>query len=157
MRRTRWGWSAVWGFALFGGCTDPGTDPGALFTAEARTLASIEGHLLETTLRIHNDRDETRTFVRGGCWSGRVLRLYDPTRPARPVWDGAVPPGAACALVRIELPVPPGGTEALVRQDRVQELLGDSLPPGPYRVTLTPSFQGFNGPEIDLGVFRLDP
>ncbi|MEZ4415485.1 MAG: hypothetical protein R3E10_06995 [Gemmatimonadota bacterium] len=149
--RGRWAWTVGSAAVLAAaGCTGLGPDD-AVFQARARTLPSVEGTLLETTLEIHNASNQTRTWVYGGCWSGSGVRIYRLGSSTAASWDSAPPPAAACAAVRIELRLAPGQRQTLVRQDRVEEILGDSLPPGRYRITVRPSFQGVALPELDVG------
>ncbi len=69
-------------------------------------------------------------------------------------WRIAVNPKAACVGFRVTYPLPPGGSVAsseLERIVKVRDVLGDSLPPGRYRVRTSVSFSNQPATEIAAG------
>ena len=75
-------------------------------------------------------------------------------------WRTAVNPKAACVGLRAPYVLAPGGTVAsseLERVVRVRDVLGDSLPGGRYRVTVSVSFSNQPPTEVAGGEVDLRP
>ncbi len=121
---------------------------------------------LRVRVSARNDARVRRVLESGICGYPLVLRVYRLTdasgRRATAVWDSGVwerarqRPDEVCLALAVQVRMSPGDSAALaVLVLPVQAVLGDSLPPGRYRLTAQLNSSGGSAGEISAGVIEL--
>lgn len=118
------------------------TTDGLRFFAAARLIGGTDSLLVSIAAR--NDAGAQRALQGGICGDSFVLRVYrEPVTRRRPdpVWDSGVwrratdPPNRVCLPVGVLQVLAPGDSTAVAGLALpVRAVLGDSLPPGRYRL-----------------------
>lgn len=138
---------------------------GLRFAAEVEiTGAAQESLLVRVTAR--NDARTERRLERGICHDQLALRLYPATRSfsrrGASIWDSVVwrratnPNYGVCLAVLSTQRILPGGpVQVAVLALPIRAILGDTLVPGPYRLTARPDGNAWRAGEQDAGVVEL--
>jgi hypothetical protein len=126
------------------------------FAAQTQLIAPGDS-LMRVRVVATNSGSLTWTLELGPCSMNIYVATLPPAAPRQwdfERWRIAVNPKAACVGFRVTYPLPPGGSVAsseLERIVKVRDVLGDSLPPGRYRVTTSVSFSNQPATEIAAG------
>lgn len=128
---------------------------------EFEAVAAVEGDTIRYALVIGNTSSEDVVLEYGGCIQAAALIVYEGPGPGHRRWDERttiedVPgqPRVICQPTSGRISVPAYSSATVSRQRAVLAILGDSLPDGPYRVSVTPWFsrdRGPVGPEVPAG------
>lgn len=156
---------ALVGCCLLGACTyfrprTPAEPESVDFSARTEFIAPGDS-LMRVRVVASNSGSLTWTLELGPCsmnirmaaLSASPTREWDLER-----WRIAVNPKAACVGYRAPHVLAPGGTVAsseLERIVRVRDVLGDSLPAGRYRVTVSVSFSNQPPTQVAAGEVEL--
>jgi hypothetical protein len=129
---------------LTAGCSDrTPLEPGQA-QLRFRVSTALEGtpDTLTVTLWMINPSSDTVTVTFADCQAVTPVwrRLYRPGE-ATLVWDSEVAyREAVCALGATGALIPPRDSFSLSAETPVSVILGDSIPPGPYDLTVTPKY-----------------
>ncbi len=138
---------------------------GLQFFSTAELTGPVADSLL-VRVSARNDARVRRVLESGICGYPLVVRMYRLTdaagRRATAVWDSGVwerarqRPDEVCLALAVHVMMSPGDSAAVASLVLpVQAVLGDSLPPGRYRLTAQLNSSGGSAGEINAGVIEL--
>jgi hypothetical protein len=148
---------------LIMGCSATGAmqpTPHLLNVAASARVVGVPDTVL-VSMRVGNAGSDTQTVTWDDCLqtgAANALRVYAPGSRAL-VWDWFPAfAEARCDLISYSQTLQPGDSVVIVGRVAVADILGDSLPPGLYDVTLTPKYLQPSYPtEVPLGQLALGP
>ena len=147
---------ATGGIAVLAACFGA---PAALnevdFSASSAVTYSNAQPMLTVSVRATNPGPSAVTLEWGGC--GYDVTLVDEAK-GRPVWSYAALHQQRCVAAALQRIIVPGHSEDLpLFEAPVAFLLGDSLPPGRYHVTVRTAFRDLPSRELPAGTVTLNP
>lgn len=154
----------VGAFASMGGCRHRQRPPSVesiVFAARAELLSPGDSILRVRVVATNTGRAATWTLQLGHC-SMNVRVVTAPPATTREWdygrWRNAQRPPAACTASLTSWRLSPGmsaSSSELERTIRVRDVLGDSLPPGRYRVTALVAFNNQTSGDLAAGEVEL--
>lgn len=147
-------------FASLGGCRQRQRTPSVesiVFAARAELLSPGDSILRVRVVATNTGRAATWTLQLGHCsMNVRVVTAPPTTTRAWDYgrWRNALKPPATCPASLTSWRLPPGmsaSSSELERTIRVRDVLGDSLPPGRYRVTALVAFNNQSSGDLPAG------
>lgn len=151
--------TAIGGCSLYSGQRTPSVEAIA-FAGRAEIIAPGDSMLRVRVVATNTGRAATWTLSLGHCSMNiRVAMLPETTREwdyGR--WRNALSPPAACPASLTTWRLPPGkslSSGELERTVRVRDVLGDSLPPGRYRITALVAFDNQSSGDLAAGEVEL--
>lgn len=127
--------------------------------------AEIERDTIWYSLIVQNTSDEVVEFS-STCAEDKsaamvAMRIYDPTIDGgRLRWDSSIPPHpeAICTQEITRGSIRAGAVKSISNSQPISEILGDSIRPGSYRLSVMPNFDGlYREREVAIGIFALEP
>jgi hypothetical protein len=151
-------------FASMGGCRHrqhTQSVESIVFAARAELLSPGDSILRVRVVATNTGRAATWTLQLGHCsMNVRVATMPPATTRERDYsrWRNALSPPAACPSYLTSWRLPPGksaSSSELERTVRARDVLGDSLPPGRYRVTALVGFNNQSSGDLAAGEVEL--